>query len=129
MPHAAPQGLFETRVESERVAISVSNEEQWRGICRVLGADDWRISETLSTHRGRLEAHDMLCARLSAWIRTRSREEVIEAFLADPAADKRDRGNLGVIAELKTAIKEKDAKMFTLEQLRDQAVTAAVGRG
>ncbi len=82
MPHAAPQGLFETRSESERVAVSVSTDEEWRGLCRVLEADDWRLSERLSTHRGRLENHTALVERLSAWIATRSRDEVLQALLA-----------------------------------------------
>ena len=83
MPHAAPQGLFETRAESERVAVSVSSDDEWRGLCRVLGADDWRLSEELSTHAGRLAKHDTLIARLSAWIRSRSRDDVIRALLEE----------------------------------------------
>ena len=83
MPHAAPQGIFETRAESERVAISVTSDEQWRGLCRVLDMESWRLSEELATHRGRLAAHDSLIARVSAWVRTRSRDEVIEAMLAE----------------------------------------------
>jgi crotonobetainyl-CoA:carnitine CoA-transferase CaiB-like acyl-CoA transferase len=83
MPHAAPQGIFETHAESERVAVSVTSDEEWRGLCRVLEADDWRQSSDLSTHSGRLANHDALVARLSAWIRTRSRDDVIRALLAE----------------------------------------------
>ena len=83
MPHAAPQGLFETQLESERIAVSVSNDEQWRGLCRVLDSEEWRLSEDLSTHQGRLAAHDSLVAELSAWIRTRSRDEVLRSMLAE----------------------------------------------
>lgn len=83
MPHAAPQGVFETRSESERVAVSVSNNEQWQGLCRVLESDAWRLSEDLATHKGRLAAHDELVAELAAWIRTRSREEVVREMLAE----------------------------------------------
>jgi crotonobetainyl-CoA:carnitine CoA-transferase CaiB-like acyl-CoA transferase len=83
MPHAAPQGLFETSAESQRVAVSVSTDDEWRGLCRVLEAEDWRLDDELSTHKGRLAAHDMLMLRLSAWIRTRSRDEVLRALLAE----------------------------------------------
>ncbi len=83
MPHAAPQGLFETSAESERVAVSVTTDDEWRGLCRALGAEDWRLSEALSTHRGRLADHDALRARVSAWSRTRSRDEVIETLHAE----------------------------------------------
>jgi crotonobetainyl-CoA:carnitine CoA-transferase CaiB-like acyl-CoA transferase len=82
MPHAAPQGLFETQAEDERVALSIRNDTEWRALCQVLEADDWRLSEALSTHRGRLEAHDAICARISAWMRTRPRDEILEVLLA-----------------------------------------------
>lgn len=82
MPHAAPQGIFETRNEDERVAVSVSTEEAWKGLCQVLGAEDWRLTEALATHAGRHAAHDMLCARISAWARTRDRDECLAALHA-----------------------------------------------
>ncbi len=82
MPHAAPQGLYETRSPDERVAVSVTTDEQWRGLCQALDAEDWRLSPELSNHEGRLAAHDRLSARLSAWIRTRFRNEVLETLLA-----------------------------------------------
>lgn len=81
MPHAAPQGIFETQSESERVAISVSTDEQWQSLCRVLEMDSWRQSEELASHAGRLKAHDSLLAGVSAWARTRSRDEILEAML------------------------------------------------
>ena len=83
MPHAAPQGLFETAAEDERVAISVTTDEQWRALCRLLGASDWLNSDPLSTHRGRLAAHDELTARLSGWCRPQSRETVLETLLGE----------------------------------------------
>jgi len=83
MPHAAPQGLYETNRDSERVAVSVTNDAEWRGLCKAIEADDWRLSAELSTHWGRFAAHDELSARLSAWIRTRSREEVLETLRAE----------------------------------------------
>lgn len=82
MPHAAPQGLYETRRPDERVAVSVTSDEHWRGLCRALDAEDWLRSPELATHKGRLAAHDRLSARLSAWIRTRSRDEVLDTLLA-----------------------------------------------
>ncbi len=83
MPHAAPQGLFETAQPDERIAVSVTDDAQWRGLCRALEADDWRQSESLSGHRGRLAEHDALCARLSAWLRTQDREAALEVLLAE----------------------------------------------
>lgn len=88
MPHAAPQGLFETAGEGERFALSVTNDTQWRGLCRALEADDWRLSDALSSHRGRRAAQPALLARIADWCATRSRDEAVAALLAEgvPAA-------------------------------------------
>ncbi len=88
MPHAAPQGLFETAQPDERIAVSVTNEKQWGGLCRALEAEDWDQSESLASHRGRLAEHDALCARLSAWLRPQGRDTALERLLAEgvPAA-------------------------------------------
>ena len=80
MPHAAPQGVFETAGEEERLALSVTTDEEWKALCRVLDAEDWRVSEALTTHAGRYAAHDELCARISAWARSRSRDACLEAL-------------------------------------------------
>lgn len=82
MPHAAPQGIFDTVEQGERVAISVDDEDSWRGLCLVLEAEDWRRSDTLSTHRGRHAEHDALCERIAAWTRTRTSDEILEAMRA-----------------------------------------------
>ena len=82
MPHAAPQGVFETREADERVAISVTTDAEWRALCRAIDAADWLRSDELMTHRGRYDAHERLTPRLSAWCRTRSRESVLETLLA-----------------------------------------------
>lgn len=82
MPHAAPQGVFDTRHEDECLAVSITTEAEWRGLCVALRADDWRNDEALSSHAGRYAAHDQLVARLSAWARSRTRDECLSALLA-----------------------------------------------
>lgn len=88
MPHAAPQGVFETRNENERIALSVTTDAEWKGLCVALGAVDWRRDEALATHAGRYAAHDALVAGVSDWTRTRSRDECLSALHAQgvPAA-------------------------------------------
>ncbi len=88
MPHAAPQGLFETAGPGEFLALSVTNDVEWRGLCRALEAEDWRVSDTLSTHHGRLAAQPALLERIADWCATRSRDEAVAALLAEgvPAA-------------------------------------------
>ena len=100
MPHAAPQGIFETRNPDERVAVSVTTEPEWTGLCRALGAEDWQNDPELATHPGRYAAHDRLQARLAEWIRPKSREEVVESLLAAgvPAAHARVARVFGTLA-------------------------------
>jgi len=83
MPHAAPQGVFPSRDPEQLVALSVTREEHWRALCRLLDAEEWRHSEALSSHHGRLEQHDVLCDRVAAWVAEHSSEEAVEALLAE----------------------------------------------
>ncbi|MBW1882516.1 MAG: CoA transferase [Deltaproteobacteria bacterium] len=82
MPHAAPQGVFPSSTESQRVALSVTTDEHWRALCQVLGADDLRDSNALSTHHGRFEAHDLLCERVAAWVASQTTAEAVQKLLA-----------------------------------------------
>ena len=82
MPHAAPQGIFPSSNESELVALSVTTDEHWRGLCQVLDADDLRDSNALSTHRGRFEAHDLICERVAAWIASQTAEQAVRELLS-----------------------------------------------
>ena len=83
MPHAAPQGLFETREADERIAVSVTTEEEWRGLCRAIGASDWRVDPDLMTHRKRFERHEVLCERVAAWVLTQDRDAALERLHAE----------------------------------------------
>ena len=49
-------------------AISITTDDQWRALCRVLDAQDWLHSDALADHRGRFEAHDTICARLETMV-------------------------------------------------------------
>ncbi|MEZ4282762.1 MAG: CoA transferase [Myxococcota bacterium] len=81
MPHAAPQGIFETNAADERIAISVTTDAEWAGLCRALAAEDWRRDPALATHAGRHAAHAALAARVADWARTRSRDAILETLL------------------------------------------------
>jgi crotonobetainyl-CoA:carnitine CoA-transferase CaiB-like acyl-CoA transferase len=82
MPHAAPQGVFPTKDEAELVAVSITTDAHWQALCRLLEANDWRESDSLSTHGGRLEAHDSLCERVAAWTASKTREDAIGELLS-----------------------------------------------
>jgi crotonobetainyl-CoA:carnitine CoA-transferase CaiB-like acyl-CoA transferase len=85
----APRGSYRAR-DAERafpnvpvddwVAVSVDNDEQWLGLCRVIGADELAEDGSLRTVEGRRASHDRIDEAISAWTRPRTAFEVVEAM-------------------------------------------------
>lgn len=73
----APQGIYRCRGWDAWVGISVTSDEEWRGLCRALGqpdlAEDSRYATTESRHRH----HDQLDAIITRWTRSRSQREAV----------------------------------------------------
>jgi crotonobetainyl-CoA:carnitine CoA-transferase CaiB-like acyl-CoA transferase len=93
---AAPQGLYPCAghgPETPRwLALSVTNDAQWRALVSVIGSPAWAESPELATVSARRAAHDALDARLRPWFADRGLEEAV-ARLCDagvPAASVRD---------------------------------------
>ncbi|MGZ4563436.1 MAG: CaiB/BaiF CoA transferase family protein [Mycobacterium sp.] len=82
-PTAAPQNLYrsvdidEFGLPDSWVAIAVSTDEQWKGLCAVIGSQSWATDPKLATAHGRREHHDMIDERLAAWCERRSRDEIV----------------------------------------------------
>jgi crotonobetainyl-CoA:carnitine CoA-transferase CaiB-like acyl-CoA transferase len=91
-PNVAPQGLYPARGEEQWLAISVTNDEQWRALVDVLGNPAWANDPELATVEGRRARHDELDERLEAWSRERDPAEAAELLVARgvPAAVGRD---------------------------------------
>ncbi len=111
-PYAAPQGLYacgdaaeawpdgrDAEAESTRkegfeqwLAVSVADDEQWRGLCIALGRDDWMSDADLATHTGRVDQHDVLDEVIGAWAAVRAVDDAVDALVAHgvPAAVGRD---------------------------------------
>jgi crotonobetainyl-CoA:carnitine CoA-transferase CaiB-like acyl-CoA transferase len=92
-PSAAPQGLYpcaghDAVTDPRWLALSVTDDAQWRGLVRVLGAPDWTRDASLASHAGRRAAHDAIDAALRPWFATRDRDETIELLVSSgvPAA-------------------------------------------
>ena len=77
-PRAAPHGCYPCTGEDRWCTIAVFTDEEWEGLCDVMGNRAWTKEERFSTFRGRLENHDELDDLISAWTRERSAEEVME---------------------------------------------------
>jgi crotonobetainyl-CoA:carnitine CoA-transferase CaiB-like acyl-CoA transferase len=63
-PRKVPHGHYPTAGDDQWIAISVANDEEWRGLARALGAPAWMGSERFSHAEGRRAAEVELEARL-----------------------------------------------------------------
>lgn len=66
---AAPRGVYPCAGDDRWIAISVSNADQWDGLCRAVGEPD--MATRFATLKRRLEAADEIDERIAAWTRER----------------------------------------------------------
>ena len=81
-PHAAPQGVYPTSVDGQWLALSVTDDEQWRALATVLGAEGLVDDPRLATHAGRTAAQDDLDAIIAAWVVTHDAETAADLLCA-----------------------------------------------
>ena len=85
-PAAAPQNLYdcadvdEYGREPARVAIAVSDDEQWAALRTALGDPAWAAEPSLETHAGRLVHHDLIDEHLRTWCAERPADDVVTAL-------------------------------------------------
>jgi crotonobetainyl-CoA:carnitine CoA-transferase CaiB-like acyl-CoA transferase len=94
---AAPQGVYESCERDRWVALSVENDEQWQALRAVLGEPAWAAADELTTHAGRLAAHDAIDVELRAWFASRPRDLAAETLVragvpAAPLVNGRETG-------------------------------------
>ena len=70
-PLAAPQGLYPTLTEPSAparwLALSISRDEEWHALVRLLGDPEWASDPELGTEAGRRNAHDAIDRALKEW--------------------------------------------------------------
>ncbi|MFT3976514.1 MAG: CoA transferase, partial [Sphingomonas bacterium] len=71
----APCGAFPAGGEDEWIAIAVQGADEWHALCHVLGRDDLARNSNLDRLEGRNAAAAEIEAAISAWTRSRSREQ------------------------------------------------------
>ena len=64
---AASQGVYHCRGEDAGVSISVTSEEEWRGMARAMGNPDWAQGDAFSDAFRRWKASDRLDGLIEAW--------------------------------------------------------------
>lgn len=84
-PCAAPQNVYRAaQPEGSRdeswVAIAVTSDAQWLSLRAALGEPAWANDDALSTHAGRMAAHDDLDKHLQDWCGERTPEDIVQAL-------------------------------------------------
>ncbi len=103
--HRAPQGLYECS-DGRLLAVTVTDDDAWRGLASVLGRADLAKDESLAEVAGRRAAHDELDAAIAAWTATVAADDAFRllqhagvaaapllderAFGADPQVEARE---------------------------------------
>jgi crotonobetainyl-CoA:carnitine CoA-transferase CaiB-like acyl-CoA transferase len=62
------------------VAIAVATDDQWLALRKALGEPDWAGDPSYETAPGRVAGHDDIDSGLSAWVRARTADEVVESL-------------------------------------------------
>ena len=74
---AAPDGCYKCLGEDRWCVIAVSSEEEWQGLCRVLGHPDWMKEKRFSTAARRKKNRRELDGLLTRWTTQHPGEEVV----------------------------------------------------
>jgi benzylsuccinate CoA-transferase BbsF subunit len=77
-PYAAPHGAYRCHWEDRWVAISVSNEEEWRSFCKVIGNPPWTEEPRFSTLQGRQQNVEEMDSLIGEWTINRTDKEVMD---------------------------------------------------
>lgn len=91
----APQGVYPCLGDDRWIAISVTSNEAWRGLCDVAGLQDFAGRANLANVAGRRAAHDEIDAALAGWTATRTAADASKQLqragaAAFPVYDARD---------------------------------------
>jgi crotonobetainyl-CoA:carnitine CoA-transferase CaiB-like acyl-CoA transferase len=78
----APQGVYACAGTEQWVAVSITDDREWRALVTVLGDPEWARDPELATGAGRRARHDALDASLSEWFAPRDRDDTVEQLLA-----------------------------------------------
>ncbi|HEX7475746.1 MAG TPA: CoA transferase [Dehalococcoidales bacterium] len=80
-PFMAPHGCYPckmTKDEAEWVAIAVSNQKEWKALCKVMGNPDWTKRAEFSDELSRWNNQERLEEHLKVWTRQLGSYEIAE---------------------------------------------------
>lgn len=76
----APHGCYRCKGENDWVAIAVSNDEEWKAFCSVVGDPDWTKMTEFGDQLSRWQNQDELDRLVAEWTRTRDKYEIMHAL-------------------------------------------------
>ena len=76
----APHGAYRCKGEDAWCVIAVDSEEEWEGLCRVMGSPGWCRERRFGDMASRHANQDELDARIEEWTQGRTPESVVEAL-------------------------------------------------
>lgn len=76
-PHMSPHGVFPTCQADRWIAIAISNDDEWRKLCEVMGDPDWSKDAGFATSSSRKENEDDLEKRIGEWSCNYTAEDVM----------------------------------------------------
>ena len=74
---AAPYGCYRCSGEDRWCVLAVFNDEEWQGLCRIMGYPKWAQEERFSTQSKRKENAEALDQLLELWTLQQSPEEIV----------------------------------------------------
>lgn len=80
-PHAVPHGVYRTLGYRSWIAITVFDDVQWRGLCGVIGDQEWTRDARFSTVESRRENERVLDERIEAWTSHQYADWLMERLL------------------------------------------------
>jgi crotonobetainyl-CoA:carnitine CoA-transferase CaiB-like acyl-CoA transferase len=67
LPGAAPHGVYRCQGVNRWCAIAVWNDQEWRGLCNILGHPPWSQEPRFATALGRVQHREALNALIETW--------------------------------------------------------------
>jgi crotonobetainyl-CoA:carnitine CoA-transferase CaiB-like acyl-CoA transferase len=74
----APQGVYPCAGTDSWCALSVTTEDHWQALVKLIGREDWSAEPRFSTVAGRMEHHDEIDQGISNWSKQFSSKEAEE---------------------------------------------------
>lgn len=95
---AALQGCYRCNGEDDWIVITITNDDEWKGLCRALSNPAWTKNEKFSDEMTRYQNHDELDKHIEEWTSKRDKYEAMqilqkEGVPAGPVLNERDAYN------------------------------------